>query len=121
MGGDGSPKKIIDGIAHHFDKNRNSFYQIFGDKNKINKLNYNIEKLAMFSGSLKEKLKTSNHITFHISKPIFSLDKKKAIIFSSNSHEPKIYLFLKMDNPNAELGAWKLHKVYNSLFSNLNY
>ena len=38
MGGDGSPKKIIDGIAHHFDKNRNSFYQIFGDKNKINKL-----------------------------------------------------------------------------------
>jgi len=37
MGGDGSPKKIIDGIAHHFDKNRNSFYQIFGDKNEINK------------------------------------------------------------------------------------
>ena len=37
MGGDGSPKKIIDGIVHHFDKNRNSFYQIFGDKNQINK------------------------------------------------------------------------------------
>lgn len=37
MGGDGSPKKIIDGIAHHFSKNRNSFYQIFGDKNRINK------------------------------------------------------------------------------------
>lgn len=37
MGGDGSPKKIIDGIGHHFDKNRNSFYQIFGDKNQINK------------------------------------------------------------------------------------
>ena len=37
MGGDGAPKKIIDGIAHHFDKNRNSFYQIFGDKNQINK------------------------------------------------------------------------------------
>ena len=37
MGGDRSPKKIIDGIAHHFDKNRNSFYQIFGDKNQINK------------------------------------------------------------------------------------
>ena len=37
MGGDSSPKKIIDGIAHHFDKNRNSFYQIFGDKNQINK------------------------------------------------------------------------------------
>ena len=37
MGGDSSPKKIIDGIAHHFDKNRNSFYRIFGDKNQINK------------------------------------------------------------------------------------
>ena len=37
MGGDGSPKKIIDGITHHFNKNRNSFYQIFGDKNQINK------------------------------------------------------------------------------------
>ena len=37
MGGDSAPKKIIDGIAHHFDKNRNSFYQIFGDKNQINK------------------------------------------------------------------------------------
>ena len=37
MGGDSAPKKIIDGIAHHFDQNRNSFYQIFGDKNQINK------------------------------------------------------------------------------------
>ena len=35
MGGDGSPKKIIDGIIHHFQKNKNSFYLIFGDKNKI--------------------------------------------------------------------------------------
>ena len=35
MGGDGSPKKIIDGIAHH-NKNSNSiFYKIFGDKEKI--------------------------------------------------------------------------------------
>ena len=35
MGGDGSPKKIIDGIIHHFQNNSNTFYQIFGDKNKI--------------------------------------------------------------------------------------
>jgi len=35
MGGDGSPKKIIDGIIHHFKNNKNSFYQIFGDKDKI--------------------------------------------------------------------------------------
>lgn len=35
MGGDNSPKKIIDGIIHHFKSNTNTFYQIFGDKEKI--------------------------------------------------------------------------------------
>jgi glycerol-3-phosphate acyltransferase PlsX len=35
MGGDGSPKKVVDGIIHHFKNNKNSFYQIFGDKDKI--------------------------------------------------------------------------------------
>ena len=35
MGGDNSPKKIIDGIHHHYKNNKNSFYQIFGDKEKI--------------------------------------------------------------------------------------
>ncbi|MDC0328887.1 phosphate acyltransferase PlsX [Candidatus Pelagibacter sp.] len=35
MGGDGSPKKVIDGIHHHYKNNENSFYQIFGDREKI--------------------------------------------------------------------------------------
>ena len=35
MGGDGSPCKIVAGILHHFKNNNNSFYQIFGDKEKI--------------------------------------------------------------------------------------
>ena len=35
MGGDGSPKKVIIGLSHHFKNNKNSFYQIFGDKDKI--------------------------------------------------------------------------------------
>ena len=37
MGGDGSPKKVIDGIIHHYKSNSNSFYQIFGDENQIQK------------------------------------------------------------------------------------
>ena len=37
MGGDGSPKKVIDGISHHYDQNKNTFYQIFGDQNNIKK------------------------------------------------------------------------------------
>ncbi|WP_415291255.1 phosphate acyltransferase PlsX [Candidatus Pelagibacter sp. Uisw_136] len=35
MGGDNSPKKIIDGINHHYKSNANTFYKIFGDKEKI--------------------------------------------------------------------------------------
>ena len=35
MGGDNSPKKIIDGINHHYKSNTNTYYQIFGDKEKI--------------------------------------------------------------------------------------
>jgi len=35
MGGDNSPKKILDGINHHYKSNTNTFYQVFGDKEKI--------------------------------------------------------------------------------------
>ena len=35
MGGDGSPKKIIDGIILNHKLNKNNFFKIFGDKNKI--------------------------------------------------------------------------------------
>ena len=35
MGGDNSPKKVIDGIIHNHKNNRGNFYKIFGDKNKI--------------------------------------------------------------------------------------
>ena len=45
MGGDGSPKKVIDGIIHHFNKNKNSYYKIFGDKGKIlNHINSDLPK-----------------------------------------------------------------------------
>jgi len=35
MGGDNSPKKIIDGIELHCKRNKNIFYKLFGDKNLI--------------------------------------------------------------------------------------
>ena len=38
MGGDGSPKKVIDGILNHYENTKNIFYQIFGDKDQIEKL-----------------------------------------------------------------------------------
>ena len=37
MGGDGSPKKVVDGIIHHYKTNTNTFYKIFGDQEKISK------------------------------------------------------------------------------------
>ena len=37
MGGDNSPKKIIDGIELYQKKNNNIFYKLFGDENLINK------------------------------------------------------------------------------------
>ncbi len=38
MGGDGSPKKIIDGIILNHKTNKNNFFRIFGDKNQISPL-----------------------------------------------------------------------------------
>ena len=38
MGGDGSPKKTIDGIVHHHKENKDVFYKIFGNKNEITPL-----------------------------------------------------------------------------------
>ncbi len=37
MGGDGSPKKIIDGIIHNNRINKENFFRIFGNENEINK------------------------------------------------------------------------------------
>ena len=37
MGGDNSPRKIIDGIIHNHKKNKENFFKIFGDKGEISK------------------------------------------------------------------------------------
>ena len=38
MGGDGSPKKIIEGIILNHSSNKNNYFKIFGDKNIIDPL-----------------------------------------------------------------------------------
>ena len=38
MGGDGSPKKVIDGIILNHQTNKNNFYKIFGKKEIIQDL-----------------------------------------------------------------------------------
>ena len=45
MGGDGSPKKIIDGLIHNNKQSKENFFKIFGNKNVIeNHLNSQIDK-----------------------------------------------------------------------------
>ena len=35
MGGDNSPKKVIDGIIHNHKENKGNFFKIFGDKDRL--------------------------------------------------------------------------------------
>ena len=61
MGGDGSPEKIIDGIILNHSKNKNNFFKIFGDKNKIDPL-------------ISEKIPTDFFEIIHTEKKIESTD-----------------------------------------------
>ena len=61
MGGDGSPKKIIDGIILNNKSNKNNFFNIFGDKNKIYPL-------------INEKISSEYFKIIHTEKKIESTD-----------------------------------------------
>ncbi len=61
MGGDNSPKKIIDGIIHHHSNNNNVFYKIFGDKTKIEQF-------------INSKIKISNYEIIHTANKVSSED-----------------------------------------------
>ena len=61
MGGDGSPKKVIDGIILNNKSNQNSFYKIFGDGNQIQDL-------------IKDKINDKFYEIIHTDKVIKSTD-----------------------------------------------
>jgi glycerol-3-phosphate acyltransferase PlsX len=61
MGGDGSPKKIIDGIILNNKLNKNIFYKIFGDQNQILEL-------------IKNKIDNQFYEIIHTDKVIKSTD-----------------------------------------------
>jgi len=61
MGGDGSPKKTIDGIAHHHKENKDVFYKIFGNKNEITPL-------------IDDKVLKDNYEIFHTDNSVKSTD-----------------------------------------------
>ena len=61
MGGDGSPKKVIDGIINHYTYHKDVFYKIFGDENQIKVL-------------LKDKIQIENFEIVHCSETVKSGD-----------------------------------------------
>ena len=61
MGGDGSPKKIIDGIILNNKSNKNVFYKIFGDEQQILQL-------------IKDKIDNKFYEIVHTDKVIKSTD-----------------------------------------------
>ena len=61
MGGDGSPQKIIDGIILNHSTNKNIFFKIFGDKDKIHPI-------------INEKISTDYFEIIHTEKKIESTD-----------------------------------------------
>tara|TARA_B100001057_G_scaffold16725_1_gene15612 strand:- start:555 stop:1556 length:1002 start_codon:yes stop_codon:yes gene_type:complete len=61
MGGDNSPKKIIDGIIHNHRNNDKIFFKIFGNKNEIEKL-------------IDNKISTNNFEIIHTENSVLSTD-----------------------------------------------
>ena len=61
MGGDNSPKKVIDGIIYNHKKNKGNFFRIFGDKNKI---------IAL----LKDKIESRYYEIIHTENFVLSTD-----------------------------------------------
>ena len=61
MGGDGSPKKIIDGIILNHKSNKNIFFKIFGDEEKISQL-------------IKDKISNNFYEIIHTKKIVQSTD-----------------------------------------------
>ena len=61
MGGDGSPKKVIDGIINHHTYHKDVFYKIFGDENQIKVL-------------LKDKIQAENFEIVNCSETVKSSD-----------------------------------------------
>ena len=57
MGGDNSPDKVINGIKHYSEINKNVFYKIFGDSSRINKI---ISK--SLESNLYELIHTENEV-----------------------------------------------------------
>ncbi len=106
MGGDNSPKKIIDGIIHNHKKNNEIFYKIFGNKNeienlvqnKINIKNFEIihtEKSVLSTDSPLEAAKRGKDTSMWLA--IESVKKKEADIIISAGNTGALLVIAKLN------------------------
>ena len=106
MGGDGSPKKVIDGIIHNHDLNKDNFFQIFGDEELIKpliekKLNQNFFKIVHTKNSVKstdsplEAAKKGKNTSMWLS--IESVKKKESDIVISAGNTGALLVIAKLN------------------------
>ncbi len=106
MGGDNSPKKIIEGIIHNHKKNKDIFFKIFGEKNKIetiidkkiNKNSYEIihtENIVLSSDSPLEAAKKGKNTSMWLA--IESVKKKDADIVISAGNTGALLVIAKLN------------------------
>ena len=106
MGGDGSPKKIIDGIIHNHKFNKDIFYQIFGKEleisklieNKIDKNNFEIinsEQIVKSTDSPLEGAKRGKNTSMWLA--IESVKKKDSDIIISAGNTGALLVISKLN------------------------
>ncbi len=106
MGGDGSPKKIIDGIIHNHKSNKDNFFQIFGDEkqiedclnNKIDKIFYKVvdtKKVVMSTDSPLEAAKRGKDTSMWLA--IDSVKKKESDIVISAGNTGALLVIAKLN------------------------
>ena len=106
MGGDNSPKKIIDGIIHNHKINQENYYKIFGNKNditkyldnKIDKKFYEIihtDEIVKSTDSPLEAAKKGKNTSMWLS--IESVKKKEADIVISAGNTGALLVISKLN------------------------
>ena len=106
MGGEGSPKKIIDGILEHYNKSKNIKYLIFGDKFQIEKLLpnsysshvfqiFHTEKIVEGKDTPLEAAKRGKETSMWLS--IQSVKEKKADIVISAGNTGALLVIAKLN------------------------
>ena len=106
MGGDGSPKKIVDGIIHNHKSNHENFFKIFGNKNEIikyidNKIDKNFyeivntEKVVKSTDSPLEAAKRGKDTSMWLS--VESVKNKESDIVISAGNTGALLVIAKLN------------------------